>query len=66
MALDPEFLRYPRRRRGMDHDWYEWSQLHERRPVEWPDGARLALWINVCVQFTRSTSAASRFQLPAA
>ncbi|MYA37955.1 MAG: polysaccharide deacetylase family protein [Gammaproteobacteria bacterium] len=51
MALDPEFLRYPRRRRGMDHDRYEWSQLHEREQVEWPGGARLALWINVCVQF---------------
>ena len=51
MALDPEFLRYPHRRRGMDHDRYEWSQLHEREPVEWPGGARLALWINVCVQF---------------
>ena len=51
MALDPEFLRYSHRRRGMDHDRYEWSQLHEREPVEWPGGARLALWINVCVQF---------------
>lgn len=51
MALDPEFLRYPHRRRGMDHDRYEWSQLHEREPVKWPGGARLALWINVCVQF---------------
>ncbi|MDE0508750.1 MAG: polysaccharide deacetylase family protein [Gammaproteobacteria bacterium] len=51
MALDPEFLRYPHRRRGMDHDRYEWSQLHERGQVEWPGGARLALWINVCVQF---------------
>lgn len=51
MALDPEFLRYPHRRRGMDHDRYEWSQLHERGPVKWPGGARLAFWINVCVQF---------------
>lgn len=51
MTLDPEFLQYRRRGRGMDHDRYEWSQLHEREPVEWPGGARLALWINVCVQF---------------
>lgn len=52
MTLDPEFLQYRRRRgRGMDHDRYEWSQLHERDPVSWPGGARLALWINVCVQF---------------
>ena len=51
MTLDPEFLQYRRRGRGMDHDRYEWSQLHEREPVNWPGGARLALWINVCVQF---------------
>ncbi len=51
MALDSEFLRYPHRRRGMDHDRYEWSQLHDRPPLTWPGGARLALWINVCVQF---------------
>ncbi len=51
MTLDPEFLQYRRRGRGMDHDRYEWSRLHEREPVNWPDGARLALWVNVCVQF---------------
>ncbi len=51
MALDAEFLRYPQRRHGMDHDRYQWSQLHERRPLVWPGGARLALWLNVCVQF---------------
>lgn len=51
MALDPEFLQYRHRRHGMDHERYEWSQLHERDPVVWPGGARLALWINVCVQF---------------
>ena len=51
MTLDPEFLQYRRRGKGMDHDRYAWSQLHEREPVNWPDGARLALWVNVCVQF---------------
>ncbi len=51
MALDPKLLQYRRRGRGMDHDRYEWSRLHEREPVNWPDGARLALWVNVCVQF---------------
>ena len=49
--LDTEFLRYPHRRRGMDHSRYQWSQLHEREPVRWPGDARLALWVNICVQF---------------
>ena len=51
MALDPSYLKYRRRRYGMDHDRYEWSMLSGRTPVAWPNGARLALWINVAVQF---------------
>jgi peptidoglycan/xylan/chitin deacetylase (PgdA/CDA1 family) len=51
MALDPEFLEYPRRGYGMDHDRYDWSMLSDRKPVTWPGGKRLALWVNVCLQF---------------
>jgi allantoinase len=36
---------YPWRRYGMDHDRYEWSIMPRRRPVEWPNGARLAIWV---------------------
>ena len=51
MALDPRYLEYPLRRYGMDHDRYEWSMLAQRAPIAWPGGARLALWLNVAVQF---------------
>ena len=51
MALERKFLNYERRAYGMDHDRYAWSQLSERPPVVWPGGARLAIWVNVCVQF---------------
>ena len=51
MALDPSYLEYAHRGYGMDHDRYDWSMLADRNPVEWPDGAKLALWINVAVQF---------------
>jgi allantoinase len=51
MPLDPEFLQYPRRGYGMDHDRYDWSMLSKRKPVNWPGGARLALWVNVSLQF---------------
>ena len=51
MALDPHYLEYRRRRYGMDHDRYEWSMLSRRDPVTWPNGARVALWVNVAVQF---------------
>ncbi len=51
MSLDDDYLRYAWRRHGYDHDWYEWSMLHERPAVRWPENKPLALWLNVSVQF---------------
>jgi len=45
MSMPAEYLTYEKRRYGMDHDRYAWSQLHTRKKVAWPDGARVALWI---------------------
>jgi peptidoglycan/xylan/chitin deacetylase (PgdA/CDA1 family) len=35
----------------MDHDYYDWSMLADRKPVQWPGGARVALWVNVALQY---------------
>ena len=51
MPLDRDYLQYPLRRYGMDHDRYDWSMLARRPPVAWPGGAKLALWVNLAVQF---------------
>lgn len=51
MALDPAYLDYPKRRHGMDHDHYRWSNLFERPPVAWPDGKRVALWMLVNLEW---------------
>jgi allantoinase len=51
MSVDDSYLIYDRRRYGMDHDFYDWSQLIDRSPVVWPNGKRLAVWINVSLQF---------------
>ena len=45
MSLPGEYMKYPLRRHGMDHERYDWSILPERRPVSWPGGARVALWV---------------------
>jgi allantoinase len=50
MALDDSYLLYPQRRPGMDHDRYAWSMLAQRAPVTWPQGKKLALWVNVSLQ----------------
>lgn len=44
-GMPPEYLQYRMRRYGMDHDRYDWSMLPRRKPVEWPNGARIALWV---------------------
>ena len=51
MPLDKLHLEYPNRRYGMDHDRYAWSMLTDRKQVAWPNGNKLALWINVGLQF---------------
>ncbi|MFT7286242.1 MAG: allantoinase [Halieaceae bacterium] len=51
MTLDPKYMSYPQRRYGMDHERYDWSMLADRKPLSWPDGAKLALWVNVSLQF---------------
>lgn len=51
MALPEEYLKYPVRRHGMDHDRYEWSNLFQRKPVTWPNNARVALWITPALQW---------------
>lgn len=43
--ISDDYLKYPRRRYGMDHDRYEWSMLPRREKIVWPNGARVALWV---------------------
>lgn len=43
MTLDPAYLEYPLRRRGMDHDHYAYSNLFERSPIAWPSGKAVAV-----------------------
>jgi allantoinase len=49
--ISDDYLKYPKRRYGMDHGRYEWSMLSKRKPVQWPDGARVALWVTVSLQW---------------
>ena len=45
IVLPNDYLDYPLRRHGMDHERYDWSMLPRRTPVRWPGGARIALWV---------------------
>lgn len=48
-GLPDDYLVYPHRKRGMDHDRYPYRILPRTRPVQWPGGARIALWVAVHV-----------------
>ena len=64
MSLDPKFLQYDKLRHGMDHARYQWSMLERREPIEWPNGAPLALWINVCVEHFPLNPQGAGFRAP--
>ena len=64
MALKRDHLEYPHRSYGMDHQRYAWSMLSERQPVTWPGGAKLALWINVGLQFYPLNQQGKPFAVP--
>jgi len=51
MSLDPSYLDYPLRKRGMDHDFYPWSNLFERPPLAWPSGKPVAVAIVVDLEW---------------
>jgi len=51
MTLDKSYLEYENRSLGMDHDRYDFSNMFERKPVSWPDGKKVALWITVSLEY---------------
>ena len=64
MPLADEFLKYPMRRHGMDHDRYAWSNMFERPPIEWPNGAKVAFMITVPLEFFPLNQQGKPFKAP--
>ena len=50
----------------MDHDLYPWSNLFARKPVDWPGGAKIALWIVPALEFFPLDVKAEPFKAPGA
>jgi allantoinase len=44
-------LQYPHRRRGLDHAWFPHERTLDRKPIAWPAGKPIALWITVPLEF---------------
>ena len=64
MSLDPSYLDYPKRRRGMDHDLYPWSNMFERPPITWPDGKRVMTWVVIDLEWFPITPNDKPFRAP--
>jgi len=56
MALPKSYLKYPKRKKGMDHDLYPYSNMFERTPVTWPKNKNVALWVTVALEYFPLTS----------
>ena len=64
MSLGDDYLKYSKRKYGMDHDRYPWSILQKRKPVTWPGGARVALWVVPALEFFPLDQPAMPFRAP--
>lgn len=64
MTLDPSYLEYPKRTKGMDHDLYPWSNLFERLPLAWPGGQTVLTWIVIDLEWFPITPNDKPFRAP--
>ncbi|MFT5889653.1 MAG: allantoinase [Zhongshania sp.] len=64
MSLPDDYLQYPHRSYGMDHQRYSWSMLEDRNAVTWPEGKKLALWVNVNLQYYPLNQRGMPFAVP--
>ena len=64
MSVKNPLLEYSNRSYGMDHDRYPWSMLKDRRKVEWPNGKKIALWVNVSLQYFPVAQTDKTFPVP--
>lgn len=64
MSLDPSYLEYPRRRRGMDHDLYPWSSIFDRPDFRWKNEARIGVALLVSVEWFPIVPGDAPFRAP--
>jgi allantoinase len=64
MPLDASYLQYPKRRYGMDHDYYQWSNLFARAPYTLPDNKKVALLLVVPLEYFPLVATEKPFKAP--
>jgi peptidoglycan/xylan/chitin deacetylase (PgdA/CDA1 family) len=64
MTLGPDYLAYPRRRLGYDHDLYDWLPIRERPRLRWPGGRPIAVWPVIVAEFFPLSPSDTPFRAP--
>lgn len=64
MTLDKEYLNYPKRKYGMDHDFFDWSILQKRKKIVWPNNSKVAVWISYSLEFFPLNQPSVPFKAP--
>jgi len=64
MTLPKSYLKYPKRKKGMDHDLYAYSNMFKRPPVAWPKSKNVALWVTVALEYFPLTPPDTPFKVP--
>ena len=66
MPLPNDYLTYPHRKRGFDHDHYDWNPETKRPPLRLKSGAKAAAFIVVPLEFFPLNPPAEPFKHPGA
>lgn len=66
MPLPTDYLVYPYRRRGPDHDRYDAAPYRDRPPLPLPSGAKLGLWVTILIEFFPLNPSGKPFKAPGA
>lgn len=64
MSLDASYTDYPKRGEGYDHDYYDWSNIHQRAPVRWPGDKSVAVFLCVSLEYFPITPEDEPFRAP--
>jgi allantoinase len=66
MPLPDDYLIYPHRKAGPDHNRYAASPYRDRAPLALPNGIKLGLWVTVLVEFFPLNPSGKPFKAPGA
>ena len=66
MPLPDDYLVYPHRNPGPDHDRYDASPYRERPPLKLSQGIKLGLWVTVLLEFFPLNPSGKPFKAPGA